>query len=410
MIPFLCLLLTTAPAADVEIQTLDGRTISGALSDLTEDRVALDDGSRSVELPIAQLQSLSFANRASAPESGPPVWIELVDGTLLAGRSFRAVDGQATIAPIRGEDATTPVAAIQSIRFKSQTDAQLRQWHEIRKANVRSDLIVIRKDVRIDYLEGVLGDVSDEAVQFELDGETINVNRSKVEGVIYYHRQPATAPLAVMELHDLDGSRLVGAQWSVGPEGLAIETPAGMVLKRPLEEIRSIDFAGGRLEYLSDLEPLAVDWQPFFPLGAAAALAELYRPRNDRALMRGETAADDGRLQLWISRDGIPVLRSYDKGLAVHSRTSLDYRVPEGARYFRALVGIDARVRPHGNVRLVILGDGDPLWEGDVRGDEPPQDLTVPMKGVDRMEVLVDYGDNMDVGDHLNLCNARFVK
>ena len=49
--------------------------------------------------------------------------------------------------------------------------------------------------------------------------------------------------------------------------------------------------------------------------------------------------------------------KEYRKGLAVHGRTEMTYRLPDRFRRFQAVVGIDDRVRPQGSMRLVVRGD-----------------------------------------------------
>ena len=61
-------------------------------------------------------------------------------------------------------------------------------------------------------------------------------------------------------------------------------------------------------------------------------------------------------------------------------------------------------------MRLAILGDGDELFATEVSGRDGPRDISVDLTGVRLLELFVDYGENQDVGDHLNLCNARIVK
>ncbi len=75
-----------------------------------------------------------------------------------------------------------------------------------------------------------------------------------------------------------------------------------------------------------------------------------------------------------------------------------------------ATVGIDDRVRPRGNVRLEIEGDGRPLLDAPVTGADPPRPVDLDLTGVGRLTILVDYGEDMDVADHLDLCDARIVK
>jgi hypothetical protein len=86
------------------------------------------------------------------------------------------------------------------------------------------------------------------------------------------------------------------------------------------------------------------------------------------------------------------------------------FDLPDDVRQFRATAGIDFRVREHGNVRLVIRGDDQQLFAEDIAGADPPRELAINIAGARRLEIFVDYGANLDIGDHLNLCNARLVK
>jgi hypothetical protein len=59
---------------------------------------------------------------------------------------------------------------------------------------------------------------------------------------------------------------------------------------------------------------------------------------------------------------------------------------------------------------LEIKGDGRQLYSGKLTGKDPPAALDVELAGVRRLVILVDFGDDLDVADHLNLCEARIVK
>jgi hypothetical protein len=50
------------------------------------------------------------------------------------------------------------------------------------------------------------------------------------------------------------------------------------------------------------------------------------------------------------------------------------------------------------------------LWEGDVRGTDPAQQLELDVAGVRRLEILADYGEGLDVGDRLDLAEAQVTK
>ena len=128
-------------------------------------------------------------------------------------------------------------------------------------------------------------------------------------------------------------------------------TPAGLSIAQAVDKIVQIDFSGGKIVYLSDLKPEDVRWTPYFDAGKPPpAVAQFYAPRYDRNF-------DGGPLQLGGTQ--------YRKGLALHGRTELVYRLPDRFSRFRAVVGIDDAVRPGGKVRLVVRGDGRELLDAD---------------------------------------------
>ena len=103
---------------------------------------------------------------------------------------------------------------------------------------------------------------------------------------------------------------------------------------------------------------------------------------------------------------GTDVLR----GLALRSRTRLVFRLPGKFNRLRAVAGIDDADQEHGHVRLSIEGDGRVLFDGAIAGGQPPQELDIDLSGVKRLTILVDYGEQGDVGDFLDLCDARILK
>jgi hypothetical protein len=148
--------------------------------------------------------------------------------------------------------------------------------------------------------------------------------------------------------------------------------------------------------YLSDLEPELAKWTPYF--GATSELTTrkgFFAPKQDRSLQPETLRLDE---------------KEYSKGLSIHSRTKLVYRLPGRFRRFKAMIGIDDRVRPQGNVDLTILGDDRPLLQATVTGTDPPREVDLDLSGVRRLIVLVDFGEHADVADHLDLCEARVVK
>jgi hypothetical protein len=144
---------------------------------------------------------------------------------------------------------------------------------------------------------------------------------------------------------------------------------------------------------------------PLIASPAGASLSGKYlEPRRDQS-------AYGGPLMLGPSNDSSGVvIRTFNKGLAVRSRTELVYRLPAGYRRLNSIVGIDPATRANGKVRLEVFGDDRPLFEADLAGADAPRELNVDIDGVKRLKLIVDYGDNLDTGDWLNLCDLRISK
>jgi beta-galactosidase len=160
--------------------------------------------------------------------------------------------------------------------------------------------------------------------------------------------------------------------------------------------VSRFDFSSGKVVYLSDLEPEFVEWTPFFAFSRdAAALAEFGSPRRDAAL-------EGGPLKL----NGTSIA----KGLALRSRCVMTYRLPGSFREFSALAGIDDRMGDRGHVRLLIRGDDRDLLDKIITGRDAAMALRVGIENVKRLTIVVDYGDDQDFADQLDLGEAKVSK
>ena len=152
--------------------------------------------------------------------------------------------------------------------------------------------------------------------------------------------------------------------------------------------------------YLSDLEFELVECTPYVASRVSSdRIMQLYGPRRDCSF------EGDG---LWLNT-GSEVQR-FEKGLAIHSRSQLVYRLNEPYRKLTAIVGIDSRLQGRGNLILVIEGDDRQLIRRDISGRDAPLNLDLDIEGVRRLKIFVDFGASLDIADHLNICNARIVK
>ena len=175
------------------------------------------------------------------------------------------------------------------------------------------------------------------------------------------------------------------ASWNEGK--LQIGLLGAATASLPGDQILSLDFSSGKVRYLSQLEPREVKYTPFFDQVWTYCRDH---PRDGGALRLGN--------------------KEYARGLWIHSRTLLKYRLNGDYRRLQAVMGIDQAVAPLGNVHVVLSGDGKTLYESEVRGSDAPRNLDLDVAGVRDLSILVDFGGDLDIADHLDLADAKVIK
>jgi hypothetical protein len=382
-----------AAAPLVQVNTLDGRTIEGELQGITSESIAVQSGGEESKVKSSELHSLALKTPAEPSATKPSAWVELADGSRLAATSFLSKDGKVTVTLTDGAQLATSVKQVRSVRYSKLDEPEA----DASATEATGDLLGIRKRDSVDFLEGVIGDVTKEAVHFSVDGQSIPVNPSRVDSLVYAKRAgdgPGPAPTCIVE--ETSGAKLKAKSVELAEGKLRLTLISGGNIERPLDAVRRLDFSAGRLTYLSDLKPESVEWTPFFDLGKQSpALAKFLGPRFDRGREDSVMRLDE---------------KAYKRGVSLTSRTKLVYRLPAQSKRFRALAGIDDGVGNLGSVQLVIQGDDRQLYSGKLTGSDPPVELDLDLAGVRRLTIFVDFGDDLDVADHLNLCEARIVK
>ncbi|MCH8829117.1 MAG: NPCBM/NEW2 domain-containing protein [Planctomycetes bacterium] len=387
-----CLLFVAAATApQVEVSTLQGQSQKGTLQRLTATTLTLRKATGVVNIPVSQLLSVAFPNAVKPKAAAKAVIpVTLRDGTRFDCTQVNTTARTAILSTASFGTLKLPLAAVAHIRFAAPNSKLDAKWKAFTARKIKKDYLVIPKETTLDHLDGVVGKISDTAVKFTLRKNELELDRSRIFGVIYFAgtakpprgKTRCQAVLSSGEFLQLasirfDGDKLTGV------------LRCGSTVVIPTTSLKTLDFSLGKIVYLSSMEPRDVEYTPFIhdPSG-------FFRYRRDRNL------------------EGMPLNlggRKYTRGLWIYSRTKLRYRLGREFRSFKAVMGIDFD-RPHGDVHVIISGDGKILLETDVRGGDKPKVLDLPVSGVLMLEIFVDYGRGNDQGDHLELAEARVIK
>ena len=406
-------------SVDVEVTGLDGTTLVGELVDLQTDQLSVRTAEDNVSTMSLQNVVALATNNSSTSESHAQAWLNLMDGSRLAVSQFNLKQTQADATLTWGEHIHFDRRSLFSIRWledsestnndKPWSEPTLARWNELKDEEITADRIVIRRDsterpgeFTLRTLKGVIHGVDTSLVDFEFRGRRMDVNRiQKVAGLFFYQPPREQEITSLCQLHCTTGSVLkVHQLMHSDGTNLRVKTVSQTIVQIPWTAVRRIDFSSDKIVQLSDMEPESVEWTPLISGGRSQELlARLYRPRRDQGF-------DSQPLRLNIAGKE----REFTKGIALHSRTEMVFRLSERYRRLQAIAGIDPELRLSGHVQLVILGDDRLLFESEVHSEMEPMTLDMSISGVRRLKIIVDYGDNLDVADHLFLCDCKVTK
>jgi hypothetical protein len=406
---------TAAPGPPATLTPLAGEPVVGQLSSLIDGQIVAETVEGTRKFASSDLLAVEFST--TKPTDKPTVWIELLDGSKLLATNYKAASGKANVELVGSIPVEIPTRSIHWVRFRQQ-DAQLsEQWREIVAAPRTSDLIVVRKtsmrtieeegadpktvtETALDELDGTLLEVSPESVKFDFQGERIDVNREKIEGLVYYHSVRRELPPGVCRLVDAGGSQWTLKSLTLAGERLTVVSSAGVSAPLPLTAVAKIDFSVGNIADLTDLVPDTGDGEPVVSLQPVAMTAKFGR------MFRVSSSPP-------LGADGFKIGgKRFSTGLSLHSPAKVVYRVPEGFRKLHAVAGVDDSIVAPGEFTFQILGDGKELFRHECSGSEGrgPIAINLDLTGVRRISLVLDPADGQDIGDQLNLCDARLTK
>jgi beta-galactosidase len=123
----------------------------------------------------------------------------------------------------------------------------------------------------------------------------------------------------------------------------------------------------------------------------------------ERDRSNGGLRARDGRV---LRLNG----RTFAKGLGVHGRSDVRYRVPVGCTRFDAVVGVDDEVVVDGSVTFTVAQGSTTLFRSGVRRHSSANlAVSVPVVAGRELRLLVSDGGNGPSNDHADWADARLT-
>ena len=395
----LALLLCTSAGWAAELKTLKQETFTGDLAGISAKEVVLNTANGKVTTPIDQVLTLTFGQQTGSLPDLPWVDAELTDGTQLHCAKFSVVKNEVTVTLLAGQTVKFPLAALSQMLANAHLEKNRKEWADILDKTSRSrDVLAKVKDGVPSAIEGLIGEANDtgETIHFTApSGKEGDFPLSSIYGMIFSRKPDPSAAPVQCRLFDTHHNVVMVSAAETTPTGFTVTTPAGAKIDYAPALVVKMDYSKGKRDYLSDMTPTKTDER----CNGAADAVHYRRDLNldDKPLHVNNTA--------------------YEKGLALHAHTELEYDLKGEYREFRAVVGLDDDVKGVGRPVVVkVEADGQTLAEVTLqRGSKDkagPVPLVRNVKDVKKLKIIVthDPGEFLDLGLHVDLADAYVSK
>lgn len=381
------------PPAQARLVLLDGTTRDVVSLRFTPDaELLLDTGEALPVDELRRIEPIRPADEAVPAATDARIDVRLPrDGRLIA-RDAVLTDDACTLSRASGPAWTLSLDELVAVRFDRH--AELPAFAAaVRDKPIDRDRLFVRLEAAPVAVEGYVSAVTADTVRFEWQDEQRTLPREKLYGIVFARVGQTELPAARFTVHLHDGSRLPADRivMDKAPDApapvLRTFVSAATSLVVPWLEVRRIDVRSERVRFLSDLMPVDAQHKP---------IVALPRPwRADRGVTGAPLRAGD---------------QSFDKGLGVQSGTMLAFDIGKEWTGFAAVLGLDPQTGKDGDCEYVVRGDGRELLRERVRGGDPPRSVRADVAGVERLELSVEYGADLDFGDHANWCDASLIR
>ena len=369
------------------VQLIDGTSLECNIESIDEQgRVAgqgIPEGFNIGEL-------LSLKSERSVSKSASEVTIYPVGGgEIFAGKLTLADETMTCQSSADGGELQLPLESIRGVVWTSSEGVQ----SAIKSPSKDNDQVVVQVADGERIVGGILESVDGEFLHVNFKNESRKIGLAKVMAFVVADGglKKETGSIATVEL--VDGSRIVGVISGLADGDLGMNLAGGASLKIKAQKIAGMSIVSDRLAYLSDIEPTDVEEKSLFAIQLPW--------QRDRSVGNNPI-----RLMIHEPRQKIELR----KGIGTQSFSKLSFANTNEFDRFRAVVGIDAETGGRGDCQMVVQGDGIELWSKRVKAAEDPIQVDLDIAGIKEIALIVNPGEDFDLGDHADWGDARFLK
>ena len=398
--------LLSQTSESMRVELSDGSTVEGRLQSIGGASVTLTVDGEEQTLALDGV-TLIRSNPPSA-ENASATQVFLVDGSVLRCQSLAAKDGKLALQMIDESTSSIATRLVDFVQFLGSDVKPDADWQTLIADERESDALVVRRDKKLQMVDGVIGTITDLAVSFTAGERTADVKRERLAGLLFYRRysEEAIPPKFVVEL--TDGSAIRATSLSIDQQRAAVVSMCGAELSFTTDAIATINFREGRSVWLTDLEPASNTWTPL--LAGSAVLEKL----KEFSVSRFDRNFSGRPLEVLALNEtaGTLARKEYSRGFAIKGGGKLSYIVGKQYKKLTGLIGFDPNANSAGVVKLIVQVDGVNRIEKVLKASEMerPLPIEIDLSDASRIVFEVEYHDRRGVGDILHAVDMKLER
>jgi len=380
-------------AAHVTVSMLNGTPVLGLLVSADSDKVIIQTKAGVIEKSASDIGQVSFGNKMEAQT--PPVELFMLDGSKAFGSRLTGQSSSGwRLKDLLGNDVAISSKSLKAVRLKAIAPELVKTWQSAILETKNADaVILLRSGNSLDRINGVILQVQEESITFDLDGQQIDIPIEKLVGLVWFQRdQERVKP--TIEVSATDHSVWMAESLAMKSNVLELRTSLGQSVSIPLVQISRINYSTANIRWLADVESLeAVAERQIEFKTPIASVDKAFAPRfvvNGLAPLSTSLAAD--------------------KDLYFPSPGYYLFRVPEG------FSSLQCRVErtDDGSQRTDITIE---VWQDDQKISEQPlsfnvdfADLAIPLKSEKKTKLAVICKSKLMIGTEITWKQPRLKR
>lgn len=369
----------------VKVQRLDGPELDGDLVSATQEGVELTVGSERLALAGNGLSRVEFPNRVGSG-GVQPLLLGLVDSSKLVGAKISGKEQGWQVADSAGGMLAVGPGSVRYLQVRPLAGELKKSFDAAILEPATSDsLLVVRPGDSLDRVNGLIKEIKDAKVLFDLDGDVVEVSFEKLAGMVWF-RKPNDRVKPKVAVNTTDGGTVYPDTFRMVGDRFELQGSAGS-LSIPALRIASLDYGSANLRWLSEVDALdsrsenRMDWK-FESKSIGKALAPHFESKGT----------------------------GFGMDLLFPMPGSYTFRVPDGFTRFQTRLVRDDRGEQRSELMVEVWQDDAKVLDKRLASTEETLDLDLPLTAGKKIRLAVRSKSRLMIGTEVRCQQPRLAR